>query len=79
MDADLASSTGRRPRSRSTGYKRAEWTLTRGGGPYPEDTMIRGEVVYSDDELAARPGFGRKLPGPGRRKMARFGPGEEEE
>jgi hypothetical protein len=41
--------------------------------------MIRGEVVYSDGELFAKPGFGRNLPGPGRRRRVTVGPQEDDE
>jgi len=82
MDADLAIIDPRAASEIKVDrlHSGAEWTPYEGRRAlFPKITMIRGEVVYSDDELAARPGFGRKLPGPGRRKMARFGPGEEEE
>ncbi|OPY50506.1 MAG: dihydroorotase [Methanosaeta sp. PtaU1.Bin055] len=82
MDADLAIIDPRAASEIKVDrlHSGAEWTPYEGRRAlFPKITMIRGEVVYSDGELAARPGFGRKLPGPGRRKMARFGPGEEEE
>lgn len=49
----------------------AEWTPYEGRRAiFPEVTMIRGEVVYMDGELFAKPGFGKNLPGPGlKRKM----------
>ncbi|MGC9515235.1 dihydroorotase [Methanocrinis sp.] len=50
----------------------AEWTPYEGRRAlFPAITVIRGEVVYSDGELFAKPGFGRNIPGPGRKNMAR--------
>ncbi|UEC42380.1 MAG: Dihydroorotase [Methanothrix sp.] len=43
----------------------AEWTPYEGRRAiFPRITMIRGEVVFADGELLAKPGFGRNLPGP---------------
>ncbi|MDF0592643.1 dihydroorotase [Methanotrichaceae archaeon M04Ac] len=43
----------------------AEWTPYEGRRAlFPKITMIRGEVVFADGELLAKPGFGRNLPGP---------------
>jgi len=51
----------------------AEWTPYEGRRAlFPKITMIRGEVVFADGELFAKPGFGKNLPGPGRKKMARM-------
>jgi len=49
----------------------AEWTPYEGRRAiFPEATMIRGEVIYADGELFAKPGFGKNLPGPRlKRKM----------
>jgi len=48
----------------------AEWTPYEGRRAlFPAITMIRGEVVYADGERVAKPGFGRNIPGPGRKKM----------
>jgi dihydroorotase len=50
----------------------AEWTPYEGRRAlFPAITMIRGEVVFADGELFAKPGFGRNLPGPGRKKMVK--------
>ncbi len=50
----------------------AEWTPYEGRRAlFPEITMIRGEVVFAEGERVAKPGFGRNLPGPGRKKMAK--------
>jgi dihydroorotase len=58
----------------------AEWTPYQGRRAiFPKITMIRGEVVYSDGELFAKPGFGRNLPGPGRRRRVTVGPQEDDE
>jgi dihydroorotase len=74
MDADLAIID---PRAASDIradrlHSGAEWTPYEGRRAlFPAITMIRGEVVYMDGELFAKPGFGKNLPGPGRKKAAR--------
>ncbi|MGD9564901.1 MAG: dihydroorotase [Methanothrix sp.] len=74
MDADLtiidprAASDIRADRLHSG----AEWTPYEGRRAlFPAITMIRGEVVYKDGELFAKPGFGKNLPGPGWKKTLR--------
>jgi len=50
----------------------AEWTPYEGRrGLFPKITMIRGEVVFADGELLAKPGFGKNLPGPRRKQKVR--------
>jgi dihydroorotase len=74
MDADLAIID---PRAASDIradrlHSGAEWTPYEGRRAlFPEITMIRGEVVYAEGERVAKPGFGRNLPGPGRKKMVK--------
>jgi dihydroorotase len=74
MDADLAIID---PRAASDIradrlHSGAEWTPYEGRRAlFPAITMIRGEVVFADGELFAKPGFGRNLPGPGRKKMVK--------
>ena len=74
MDADLAIID---PRAASDIradrlHSGAEWTPYEGRRAlFPAITMIRGEVVFQDGELFAKPGFGRKLPGPGRQRVAK--------
>jgi len=74
MDADLtiidprAASDIRADRLHSG----AEWTPYEGRRAlFPAITMIRGEVVYKDGELFAKPGFGKNIPGPGWKKTLR--------
>lgn len=74
MDADLAIID---PRAASDIradrlHSGAEWTPYEGRRAlFPAITMIRGEVVYKDGELFAKPGFGKNLPGPGWKKTLR--------
>jgi dihydroorotase len=74
MDADLAIID---PRAASDIradrlHSGAEWTPYEGRRAlFPAITMIRGEVVFADGERVAKPGFGRNLPGPGRKKMVK--------
>jgi len=74
MDADLAIID---PRAASDIradrlHSGAEWTPYEGRRAlFPAITMIRGEVVFADGELFAKPGFGRNLPGPGRKKIVK--------
>jgi dihydroorotase len=79
MDADLAIID---PRAASDIradrlHSGAEWTPYEGRRAlFPAITMIRGEVVFMDGELFAKPGFGRNLPGPGRKRVAKTTPEE---
>ncbi len=74
MDADLAIID---PRAASDIradrlHSGAEWTPYEGRRAlFPAITMIRGEVVFADGERVAKPGFGRNLPGPGRKRGMR--------
>ena len=74
MDADLAIID---PRAASDIradrlHSGAEWTPYEGRRAlFPAITMIRGEVVFADGERVAKPGFGRNLPGPGRKKIVK--------
>jgi dihydroorotase len=74
MDADLAIID---PRAASDIradrlHSGAEWTPYEGKRAlFPAVTMIRGEVVYMDGELFAKPGFGKNLPGPGLKRRMR--------
>jgi dihydroorotase len=79
MDADLAIID---PRAASDIradrlHSGAEWTPYEGRRAlFPAITMIRGEVVFMDGELFAKPGFGRNIPGPGRKRVAKTTPEE---
>ncbi|MHC1631892.1 MAG: dihydroorotase [Methanotrichaceae archaeon] len=43
----------------------AEWTPYQGRyALFPKITMIRGEIVFQEGELVAKPGYGRYIPGP---------------
>jgi len=79
MDADLAIID---PRAASDIradrlHSGAEWTPYEGRRAlFPAITMIRGEVVFMDGELFAKPGFGRNIPGPGLKRVAKTTPEE---
>lgn len=67
MDADLVLIDPRSPRKIRADrlHSRAEWTPYEGRyALFPQMTLLRGKIVF-DGDIAARPGAGKFLPGPG--------------